>query len=97
MLHYSCDRCHQTINDLDDIRYLVKIEVQLAVGAHQEMILRDATVEELEQLLKEVAETVDQDDPQTGERTFDLCSQCYGKYIANPLALEAICGDFSNN
>ena len=76
---------------------MLKIEVQLAGGTRQDTTLSDASVEELEQLLEDIGHPVDQDDPQGSERTFDLCSECYAKYIANPLALEAMCVDFSEN
>ncbi len=96
MIHYSCDRCHKTINAREEIRYVVRIEVQLAVGEREDEILDEASVEELERMLDNIDLPMEVAVP-SNEKTFDLCSHCYAEYIDNPLAIEAIGVNFSKN
>lgn len=99
MIHYSCDRCNRTININEEIRYVVRIEVQLAIGNHDDKQLEDASLEELEKMLEEIeAPEEPLSDTESGsEKTFDLCSCCYGEYINNPLAIETVEIGFSKN
>ncbi len=98
MIHYSCDRCNKTINARDQIRYVVRIEVQLAMGDRENGQLDDASLEKLEQMLDEFADGDDESsDGSANEKTFDLCSKCYGEYIDNPLAIETMGIGFSKN
>ena len=97
MIHYSCDRCRASIDAREDIRYVLKIEVQLAAGNRPDEMLGDASVEELEQLLEQIGHPTSDDSVDAKDKTFDLCSKCYSKYIANPLALDSMSVDFSKN
>jgi adenine-specific DNA methylase len=98
MIHYSCDRCNKSINAREEIRYVVRIEVQLAVGERESGELDDVSLEELEQMLGEFEDGVDEGlDEAASEKTFDLCSRCYSQYIENPLAIETMGIGFSKN
>ena len=99
MIHYSCDRCNKTINACDEIRYVVRIEVQLAIGETGNQPLDSASLEELEEMLGQIDDRVvaNPDDATSNDKTFDLCSKCYGEYIDNPLAIEAVGIGFSKN
>lgn len=96
MIHYSCDRCNKRINAREEIRYVVRIEVQLAVGDRENETLDDASLEELEQMLDEI-DLSGEPAAISNEKTFDLCSDCYSEYIDNPLAIEPIGINFSKN
>ncbi len=100
MIHYSCDRCNKTINSNDEIRYVVRIEVQLAIGDPEDDRLESTSLEELEEMLESIDPNQFEDDDCTSanEKKFDLCSRCYGEYIDNPLAIEAVSNfGFSDN
>ncbi len=89
MIHFSCDRCKQTIDRELDLRYVVKIEVQATMeplGSDETEDDRDHLVEIQEILARmedEVSETVSEAVYQ--RRCFDLCSDCYRKFSLNPL------------
>ena len=92
MIHYSCDRCKRILDPEEDLRYVVKIEVQAALDSadlEDEDDDRDHLVE-----IQEVLERLeDDDDYELGEdvyskRRFDLCPECYRKYIKNPIGRE---------
>jgi len=100
MIHYSCDRCNKKINVTEEIRYVVRIEVQLAVGNRENEQLDEASLEELEKMLEEIEEVPSEpfvDSESENEKTFDLCSCCYSEYINNPLAIETVGIGFSKN
>ena len=99
MIHYSCDRCNKTINVSEEIRYVVRIEVQLAMGNRENEQLDEASLEELEKMLEEIEaprEPLNEAESES-EKTFDLCSGCYSEYINNPLAIETVGIGFSQN
>lgn len=92
MIHYSCDRCKRILDPEEDLRYVVKIEVQAALepaDLDDEDDDRDHLVE-----IQEVLERLeDDDDYELGEdvyskRRFDLCPTCYRKFIKNPIGRE---------
>lgn len=89
MIHYSCDRCKRKLNAVDDLRYVVKLEVQAAMSPACEDDVQDDRdhLMEIEDILEGVMAA---EDDQIGEeiyqrRSFDLCSSCYRKFLANPL------------
>jgi hypothetical protein len=100
MIHYSCDRCQRPIDTDDELRYVVRIEVQAAMGA-------DASDDDDRDHLLEIHEILERADDETdplvsdelyrGQR-FDLCAECYRAFVANPLGHEHSKQlDFSNN
>ena len=101
MIHYSCDRCQRPIDTDDEMRYVVRMEVQAKMGdnALEENDERDHLLE-----LHEILERHDDEhDPLISDelynrRRFDLCSDCYRAFLRNPLGQEvAKTIDFSQN
>ena len=92
MIHYSCDRCKRILDPEEDLRYVVKIEVQAAL----EPVDLDETEDDRDHLveIQEVLERLeDDDDYELGEdvyskRRFDLCPECYRKFMKNPIGRE---------
>ncbi|QEG24302.1 hypothetical protein [Mariniblastus fucicola] len=97
MIHYSCDRCNKAINAEEEIRYVVRIDVQLAIGDRDNDQIDEASLAELEEMLDEIDAPSDEFTELANAKTFDLCSQCYSEYIDNPLAIETIGLGFSKN
>ena len=91
MLHFSCDLCgHQ----LDDRRYVVKLEVFPAFDPDE------LTEEELDSdHLAEVAEVIQEmeatgnmelEDHSTKDFRFDLCPRCHQRFLKDPLGRDAM-------
>jgi hypothetical protein len=91
MMHFSCDRCKCEL-DSDDLRYVVKIEIHAAMDPVADEDLEDdrdhlMEIEDiLENSLDEASEAIGDDIYQ--RRRFDLCPQCYRKFVQNPLGRE---------
>ena len=102
MIHYSCDRCRKPIDPEEDLRYVVKVEIQLAMEPVDAEELDDERDHLLE--IQEILERLDdEENGLVGEeiyerRTFDLCADCYRKYRRSPVGNELPAQlDFSNN
>ncbi len=91
MLHYSCDRCKNSIDE-NEFRHIVKIEIHASInnGPHPLDEERDPLVE-IEEILSRMEEKECEDiaDELYQRRTFDLCPRCYRQSLRNPLAIEA--------
>lgn len=91
MIHYSCDRCKRLISSEDGIRYVVRIEIQVAV--EPEDTEREDDRDHLMEL-REILEELDEEEcAEISEhayqvRNFDLCSDCHHDYIKNPIPTE---------
>jgi hypothetical protein len=92
MIHYSCDRCKRPIDPENDLRYLVRLEVEAVMDPlHDEQCPgdRDHLLE-----IDEILERADADQsPEIGDdvyqkRRFDLCPTCFRKFIQNPVGRE---------
>jgi hypothetical protein len=93
MIHYSCDRCKRVLDSQNDLRYVVRLEVQAVMDP-----LNDCESDDDRDHLMEIEEILERvDDEQCdsiGEeiyqkRRYDLCSECYRKFVQNPLGREA--------
>jgi hypothetical protein len=101
MIHYSCDRCRRTIDPKEEVRYVVKLEVQAAL----EPVEADESDDDRDYLaeIQNILERIDDDDAfaddqQFPRRTFDLCPECYRRFLQNPLAADVHAHlDFSSN
>jgi hypothetical protein len=102
MIHYSCDRCKRVIDPSDDLRYVVTMELQAAMDP----LDTDESEDDRDHLLEiqEILERLDDSasdlisDEIYQKRRFDLCPECYRKFIKNPLSGEAPAHlDFSQN
>jgi hypothetical protein len=92
MIHFTCDRCRRVIDSEQEVRYVVQMEMEAVmdpIHADEPDDDRDHLVE-IEEIL-ERADAID-NEPLLGEsyqkRRYDLCPQCYRKFLANPLARE---------
>ena len=90
MIHYSCDRCKRVIDTAEDLRYVVKMEVQAAMEPLEGEELDDDRDHLLE--IQEILERVDDADSDLisddvySKRRYDLCSECYHQFMRNPLS-----------
>jgi hypothetical protein len=100
MIHYSCDRCRRTIDPKDEVRYVIKLEVHAAfepVEADEGDDERDYLAE-IQDILERIESDESYSDQQFQRRTFDLCADCYQRFVQNPLAADAHAHlDFSSN
>lgn len=92
MLHIACDRCKRTLDPQYDVRYVVKIEVHVAL----EPLLADNVEDDRDHLAEihealEGAQSAASDaslDDAYQQRRFDMCAECFQRYQQNPLAVE---------
>ena len=91
MIHYTCDRCRRVIDPEMDLRYTVRLEVSAAIDGF------DAGCDDDRDELLEIHEILERmDDAQCSEIAdevyqklrFDLCPECYKKFIASPVGRE---------
>jgi hypothetical protein len=92
MIHYSCDRCKRTLDPEDDLRYVVRIEVEAVMDPlheHEPADDRDHLLE-----IDEILERVDAAEcPEIAEdvyhkRRYDLCPQCFRHFLQDPVGGE---------
>ena len=103
MIRYSCDLCKQNLDQEQDLRYVVKVEVYAAfdpTATNGDEEDRDH-LEEIQDILERLE---DSESDQIGDDVyqqlrFDLCPECRRKFIKNPLGREAAAKafDFSTN
>ncbi len=102
MINYSCDRCKRKINSQEEFRYVVRMEVRAALdfgpGSDDEAD-RDQLME-LHEIL-ELAEDDEADlidDELYQQLRYDLCPECYRKFMRNPMGREpSVEFNFSQN
>jgi hypothetical protein len=93
MIQYSCDRCKCSIDAEEDLRYVVKMEVHATMdspGCEESDLDRDNLLEIheiLERLEDSESEAIADDVYQ--RRRFDLCADCYRKFMASPVGADA--------
>lgn len=92
MIHYTCDRCQRIIDPEQELRYVVRMEIEAIMDPIHESEPegdRDHLLE-IDEILERVDATesgaIGEDIYQ--KRRYDLCPQCYRKFAANPLARE---------
>jgi hypothetical protein len=103
MLHVTCDQCGKEIRPGDDERFVVKIEV-FAPHDPAEITEEDLDQDHMEaisQLIQGMEDNLG-DAPELERRRhhfrFDLCPECRGKFVRDPLGKEAAQKfDFSEN
>ena len=101
MISYSCDRCKRVLDPEDDIRYVVSLETYVDVGpldSNEPDDDRDHLLE-IDELLERYDAFDDGSSPsECRKMRFDLCAECHGEFLKNPVGREisAVIG-FSNN
>jgi hypothetical protein len=102
MIHYTCDCCKRIIDQSDDVRYVVKMEVYASMDSATDGDSDDERdhLEEIQQILERLEDAADEtlgDDVYQTMR-FDLCPECRRKFLKNPLGREKSKQfDFSQN
>lgn len=101
MIHYSCDLCKREIAPGDEVRYVVTLEAHAALEPPAENEVDDDR-DHLEEIQEILAELPDEDliEPaaESAHCQFDLCRECYRKFIRNPLGRDLVHAlDFSEN
>ena len=92
MIHHTCDRCKRVIDPEQELRYVVRLEIEAVMDPLHE----DEPQDDRDHLLEidEILERVEvADGDGIGEdiyqkRRYDLCPQCYRKFAGNPLGRE---------
>jgi len=93
MIRYACDLCKRQLDPGEDLRYVVKIDIQPAFdpdAASEDDDDRDH-LQEIQDLLEQL-ECSDQNGDASGagrQLRFDLCADCAKKFLQNPLGREA--------
>ena len=92
MIHYSCDRCQRLIDPEQDLRYIVKVEIQAAMeplDSADDESDRDYLME-IQDILDgvEAGDELSISDDIYQKRRFDLCPECYRKFVKNPVGRE---------
>jgi hypothetical protein len=92
MIHYSCDRCRKVIDPNEEVRYVVNVEAH----ATMEPFVFDEIEDDRDYLaeIQGILEQLDDTDAGSGSsnfqrRTYDLCPDCYRKFMQNPVGLES--------
>lgn len=102
MIRYCCDLCKRELDPEQDLRYVVKMEVY---AAFDPMVVDEVGddrnhLQEIQEILERLE---DAESDQIGEDVyrqlrFDLCPDCHGKFVKNPLGQEtARAFNFSEN
>ena len=90
MIHFTCDRCKRVIDPEQELRYVVRMEIEAVMDPIHENEPQDDRDHLLE--IDEILERVETEEAATDEvhhkRRYDLCPHCYRKFSANPLARE---------
>jgi hypothetical protein len=89
MIHFTCDRCKRVIDPEQELRYVVRMEIEAVMDPIHESEPQDDRdhLLEIDEIL-ERAETEEAAGEVYHQRRYDLCPQCYRKFSANPLARE---------
>ena len=93
MIHYSCDRCKRIINPEEDLRYVVKLEVEAAMEPLEVDEFDDDRdhLMEVQEILERLEDTDSElvSDDLYQRRRFDLCPECYRRFIKDPIGHDA--------
>ncbi len=91
MIRYSCDRCKRDIIPSEELRFVVKMEIEATLDiVDPEPSLEDDTdhLTELDNMLGRLDECQEEEFDQCDffqRRSFDLCPECYRQFAKNPL------------
>ena len=102
MIQYSCDRCGRPIDSQDEIRYVVRLEVEAVMEPIVDEVVDDSDRDHLMELHEILERSDAAADPLIGDgvyrrERYDLCSACHRKFADNPVGREKQKLDFSQN
>ena len=93
MVHVTCDLCGKEMHPAHGPQYVVKIEIY---AAHDPEQLVDADLDEDNlEAVSELLCSADEEPVLTPARQtlrYDLCSECRGKFVKNPLQADGPSG-----
>ena len=100
MIHYSCDRCKRDIDCLHEARYVLRMEVEMALDPCNEELVDD--VDHLVDLEESLVSDCDFETSNAGtshccRKSYDLCADCYRQFMKNPLRNDVAMIGFSKN
>ncbi|MEJ5276744.1 MAG: hypothetical protein WHU94_12610 [Thermogemmata sp.] len=95
MVHFSCDLCGKDLTPEGTRRFVLKMEAFAAPAPAllQEEDLQDDHVEDMARYLQALEAGLVQEPSPTPERKqmrFDLCSDCYRRFLQDPLRRDAL-------
>lgn len=107
MIHYTCDRCRTPIDPTEDLRYVIRIQVQ-CIGDGALDVTSDGDLDPLSELHLTLenqeperlpAEGISASDTAVDNLAqYDLCGRCYQRFVRNPLGRDSKPAfHFSNN
>jgi len=92
MLHVTCDLCGKKLIAGEDHRFVVKIE---AFAAHDPAEITEADLDEdhmeaVSEILRDMEENEGEIEvaPSSKNFRYDLCSECHGRFVHDPLGKE---------
>ncbi len=101
MIHFTCDLCKRPLDPDTDLRYVVRMEVYVALDQEEAAVDDDRDhLEEIDDLLEAVddLEASEISEEAYQQLRFDLCSECRKRFVRDPLGRRVVQQlDFSKN
>ena len=101
MIRYTCDLCKRELDPVDELRYIVKIEIAAVFDPIDESIDDDRDhLQEIHDILERMEDAEDDEivDGVRQHMSFDLCPECRKQFVKRPLGRETThMFDFSKN
>ena len=87
MIHFSCDGCGRVIDNVDETRYVVRMEVYAAIDDAPASLADEADhLDEIEDLLEKMEDYDEIEDESLYRQVrYDLCEECRERFLSNPL------------
>jgi hypothetical protein len=103
MIHYACDRCGRPIDPSEEIRYVVRLEIEAVMEPLDGDVIDDEDRDHLMEL-DDILDNADDlgnaliGDDVYDRKRYDLCTECHRKFAKDPVGREAVRQlDFSQN
>jgi hypothetical protein len=103
MIHYSCDCCGRSIDPNEEVRYVVRIEVEAVMAPIEDQVVENEDRDYLMEISEILDRADDEQNPLIGDgvyrrKRFDMCTECHRQFAKSPLGNKASkILDFSNN
>jgi len=88
MIHYTCDCCKRRIDAVDELRYIVRLEVYAALDPLEDEMNDDRDhLQEIQEVLERLDDSREEEvcDEVYHQQRLDLCSECRQRFVENPL------------
>ncbi len=99
MIHFTCDCCGRAIDQTEETRYVVRMEIYAAVDDEAASLAEEEDhLEEIEDLLERMDDLDDEEDERLYRQVrYDLCPSCRTRFLSNPLGRPAVRMGYSEN